>query len=144
MFELGQLVGSDEWPLLIQLLGPLRAIADLRQASELQREYSQARELPEAEYRAWLTSLQAAETTNPFVEYFVTNLAPAVDKTQAMTVRSAMAAAGLAVMQSGPDALQSHSDPTTGQPFTYTPTSDGFELQSGYQFKGEPVKLRFK
>ena len=35
-------------------------------------------------------------------------------------------------------------DPATGQPFTYTPMSDGFELQSGYKINGEPVKLRFK
>ncbi len=100
--------------------------------------------LPEAEYPEWLTSLQAAQRENPFVEYFVTDLGPAVDKTRAMTVRSAMAAAGLPVMQNRPNALQTHPDPTTGQPFAYTPTSDGFELQSGYQFMGEPVKLRFK
>jgi hypothetical protein len=55
-----------------------------------------------------------------------------------------MVVAGFAVMQNGTEALQSHPDPVTGQPFVYTETADGFELQSGYQFKGAPLKLSFK
>ena len=74
----------------------------------------------------------------------MTGLEKAVIRTQAMTVTSAMAAAGLAVMQSGPDALQSHPDPSTGQPFAYTQTADGFELQSSFQFQEKPVKLSFR
>ena len=115
-------------------MGPAQVIADMRQAAELGRQYAQALELPEAEYRAWLTSLDEAGKTNPFVADFVTSLGGAVDKTQAITVRSAMAVAGLAVMQDGPDALQSHPDPTTGQPFTYKQTADGFDLESSFPF----------
>ncbi len=118
-------------------------IAYIRQAAGLQQEYAKALELPEAEFRERLGSLQAAEEANPVVGFFTAGSGP-LERTQAMTIRGAMAAAGLAVMQDGPDALQSHLDPATGQPFIYTPTSDGFELQSGYEIKGEPVKLRFK
>ena len=55
-----------------------------------------------------------------------------------------MAAAGLAVIQDGPDALSSHPDPSTGQPFTYTQTDDGFALESTFQLNGKSLKLSFK
>ena len=55
-----------------------------------------------------------------------------------------MATAGLAVLQDGPAALQTNPDPSTGQPFAYTQTADGFELQSSFQLSGKPVKLLFK
>ena len=142
MHELLQL--GEEAKSQIQSMGLTQAIADMRQAAELQRQFAQALGLPDAEYRAWLTSLDEAGKTNPFVEAFVTGLEKAVIRTQAMTVRSAMAAAGLGVVQGGPDALQSHPDPSTGQPFAYTQTADGFELQSSFQFQEKPVKLSFK
>jgi hypothetical protein len=85
-----------------------------------------------------------AGKTDPLVGYLVTGLWKAVDKTQAMTVRSAMAAAGLAVMQDGPGALQSHPDPSTGRPFAYIQTANGFELQSSFQVAEKPLKLSFK
>ncbi len=122
----------------------MQVVADIRQAAELQREYTKALELSEAEYGDWLARLQVAQKTNPFVAYFVTGLGAVVDKTRAMTVRSAMAAAGLVVMQDGPDALQSHLDPATGQPFGYSQSADGFELQSSFELNGVPLKLRFK
>jgi hypothetical protein len=128
----------------IQSMGLGQAIADLRQVEELQRQYAQALELTEAEYRNWLTSLDEAGKTNPFVAVFVTSLGGAVDKTQAITVRSAMAVAGLAVIQDGPDALQLHPDPTTGQPFAYTQTANGFALESSSPFLGKSMKLTFK
>ena len=128
----------------IQSMGPAQAIAGLRQVAELQRQYIQALELPEADYRKWLTSLEAIQEANPFVAGFVYSLIRPVDKTRAMTVRTAMVAAGLAVVQGGPDALQSHPDPSTGQSFAYTRTADGFELQSSFQFQEKPVKLSFK
>ena len=128
----------------IQSMGLEQDISALRQVVELQRQYAQALELSDTDYRKWLNSLDEAGKTNPFVEGFVTSLGKAVDRTQAMTVRTAMAAAGLAVMQSGPSALQSYPDPSTGQPFAYTQTADGFDLQSSFQFQQKPVKLSFR
>ena len=127
-----------------QSLEPAEAIADLRQAIELQRQFAKAQALPEADYREWLASLEAIRKTNPFADLLLSPMEIEVNRTKAMTVRSAMAAAGLAVMQNGTDALQSHPDPATGQPFAYTQTADGFELESGFQFQEKPVKLSFK
>ena len=141
--ELTQLA-NDTNNAQIQSMGTAQAIAEMRQAAELQGQFAQAVELPEAGYREWVASLDAVGKTNPFVADFVTALEKTEARTQAMTVRTAMAAAGLAVMQGGPDALQSHPDPSTGQPFAYTQTADGFELQSSFQFQEKPVKLSFK
>ena len=126
-----------------QSVEPAQAVAGMRQAAELEREFADALLLSEAEYRDALARVQAAGKPNPFAEVFLSNEG-LVDKTQAMTVRSAMVAAGLTVMQSGPQALQSRLDPTTGKPFAYTQTTVGFELQSDYQANGQPIKLQFK
>ena len=142
MRELTQ-IADDSNP-KIQSTDMAQAFADLRQAAELQQQYAQALDLPEAEYRQWQSRVDEIGKSNPFVESFVTGLGKAVDRTQAMTVRSAMATAGLAVLQDGPAALQTNPDPTTGQPFAYTQTADGFELQSSFQFQEKPVKLTFK
>jgi hypothetical protein len=131
-------------PSRFQSLDPAQAISELRQGIELEKQYAQALGLPEAEYRAWLAKLDEAGKTNPFVDLLLTPMKIAVNKTQAMTVRTAMAAAGLAVAQGGPDALQSHPDPSTGQPFTYTQTADGFALESSFPYLGNPMKLSFK
>ncbi len=128
----------------IQLLGTAQAIADFRQAAELQNEYAEALDMPEAEYHAWLISWDEAGNANPFVGVLLTPLENVVSHTQYATVNSAMAAAGLAIMQDGPDALSSNPDPSTGQPFTYTETDDGFTLESTFQLNGKSLKLSFK
>jgi hypothetical protein len=131
----------------IQSMGLAQAVADLRQVAELEREYADALVLPDAEYSAWMASRDEAGIANPFVAFYVTPLERSVDHAQYATVISAMAAAGLAVMQDGPDALSSYPDPATGRPFTYTQTDDGFTLESGFQPQGNsqrwPVKLSF-
>jgi hypothetical protein len=128
----------------IQSMGAAQAIADLRRAIELEREYAQALVMPDANYSAWVASRDEAGIANPFVGEFMTPLERTADQTQYATVNSAMAAAGLAVMQDGPDALPSYPDPATGHPFTYTQTDDGFVLESGLQFQGKTAKLSFK
>jgi hypothetical protein len=135
----------------IQAMGPAQAIANYRQTAELEGEYAQVLVMPDAEYDAWLTRRDQAGIANPLVAESVTPLVNAVDRAQYATVISAMTAAGLSVMQDGPDALDSYPDPATGQPFTYTQTDDGFTLESGFQPQGNyfpkqrmPVKLSFK
>ena len=123
---------------------PTQMSAYIRQKADLQRQYAQTLELPEAEYRAWLTSQEAIRKTNPFAEQFLSIIETVLTRTQAMTVYSAMAVAGLAVTQDGTEALQSHPDPTTGQPFAYKQTPDGFELEYSFQFIGKSLKLSFK
>lgn len=134
----------SEMPAQAQSIDPNQVIPYLRQAKELQLEYVRALQLPEAEYRECLTRLHAAEKTNPLVGIFVSAYESVVDKTRAMTVRTAMVTAGLAVTRDGQEALQSHVDPSTGQPFAYVETDEGFELQSSYEVNGSPIKLQFK
>ena len=123
---------------------PTQMSAYIRQKADLQRQYAQTLALPEADYHEWLTSLDAIRKTNPFAEQFLSNIEVILTKTQAMAVYSAMATAGLVVMQGGPGALQSHLDPSTGQPFSYTQTADGFDLESSFQFRGKSLTLSFK
>jgi hypothetical protein len=145
--EMNQMVNafhSTDSSVQLPPMEPTQVSAYLRQIADLQRQYAQTLELPEADYRQWLTSLDPMRKTNPFVEEFLSAIEANVTKTQTMTVYNAMAAAGLTVMQDGTDALQSHLDPSTGKPFTYKQTSDGYELESSFQFKGKPLSLSFK
>ena len=128
----------------IQPAGLAQAIKEMRQVAELEKQFSKALELPDAEYRAWMNNLDAIRKTNPYIDALFSPAEGAVIRTQAMTVKSAMAAAGLAVTQTGTDALQSHPDPTTGQPFAYKKTADGFELESSFQVAQKPLSLSFK
>jgi hypothetical protein len=64
--------------------------------------------------------------------------------TRLTALERAMVVAALSVVQGGSAALQNYPDPATGNPFTYTETSDGFELQSVYEANGRPVHLKFK
>ena len=123
---------------------PTQMSAYIRQKADLQRQYAQTLALPEADYHEWLTSLDAIRKTNPFAEQFLSVIETVLTRTQAIKVYSAMAVAGLSVTQDGPGALQSHLDPSTGQPFTYNQTADGFELESSFQLKGKSLKLPFK
>jgi hypothetical protein len=143
MRTLKTLVGDDSD---LQSMDPQQVIAAIRQVADLEREYTKVLGTSDAEYHEWLAQLEAARKTNPFVERFLPAIEKVADRTQAVTVRSAMVVAGLAVMQNGTEALQSHPDPATGQPFVYTKTADGFQLQSNssYQWSGQPLTLSFK
>jgi hypothetical protein len=131
-------------PSRFESMEPTQAIAEVRQAVELQRQYAKALELTETDYREWQTGLEAVRKTNPFAQYLLSPIEGVINQTQAMTVKSAMAAAGLAVMKDGPNVLQSHPDPTTSQPFAYKKTADGFELESSFQVEEKSLKLSFK
>jgi hypothetical protein len=67
-----------------------------------------------------------------------------VAKVRAAEVNRALVVAGLAVAENGPDALAAHPDPSSGQPFVYTETADGFVLQSSHQLNGKPMTMQFK
>ncbi len=144
MQELKSTFEADSYRSVLETIEAGQGISSIRQAAELSREWAEKLGLPEAEYHEWLTHLQAVMRTNPIAVIFLGALEITENKTQRATISAAMLVAGFAVMSDGPNALLSRPDPATGRPFTYTQTADGFELQSGYQFKGEPVKLRFK
>jgi hypothetical protein len=66
-----------------------------------------------------------------------------VNKAREAVVDRKMAAAGLAVLQSGQEALSAYPDPASGQPFVYREKADGFQLQSDYQLHGQPITMTF-
>ncbi|HTS20032.1 MAG TPA: hypothetical protein VMP11_20830 [Verrucomicrobiae bacterium] len=119
-------------------------VAAERQFAELEGEYAQALTLPEAQYQAWLDKLHTMEQADTVLASEWSDLDRITDEARAVVVQRAMVVAGLAVVQDGPDALASHPDPATGQPFTYTETTDGFALESTFQLNGKSVKLSFK
>ena len=134
--------GSSTNPL--PTMDQAQTIAYLRQIAELQRQYAQTLELPEADYNKWLAGQTAFRQTNPFANIFFSTMGENMTKTQLFTVYNAMAAAGLAVVREGMGALQLYTDPSTGLPFTYRQTADGYELESSFPFRGKPLKLSFK
>jgi hypothetical protein len=115
-----------------------------RQLAELEREYAAVLTKPEAEYQAWLSRMQAAQASNPYVKTLRWGIENAMDQARAAVVQRAMVSAGLTVVQGGKDALPTYPDPATGKAFLYQETADGFELQSVYQFQGQPVTMTFR
>ena len=96
------------------------------------------------EYQNWAQRQIELENSNPLVKEFLGAYDNFVNRVQREAVTREMMVAALAVAQDGPTALQSYPDPSTGQPFDYTETADGFELQSTYKTNGVPLKMQFK
>jgi hypothetical protein len=105
-----------------QSLEPEKAIAQMREAASLYREFLGAVQLSEDEYLGWLTSVRKTMDENLF------GFSPEsyVEIRQRTLVRASMLAAGLAVVREGVGALESYRDLATGQLFTYTQTADEF------------------
>jgi hypothetical protein len=96
------------------------------------------------EYEAWLQQRSELEQSNPLAKTLLSPCEKYVDRMDRGAVNRALVEAGLAVAQDGPSAIQSHPDPSNGQPFVYTETLDGFELQSSFKTNGVPLKMQFK
>jgi hypothetical protein len=119
-------------------------LANLQQVVESQRALARALASGSAdEYYAWLQQRDELEQSNPLAKTFLT-FDKYVERADRAAINRAFVEAGLAVEQEGPSALQSHPDPSTGQPFVYTETFDGFDLQSGFKTNGVPLKMQFK
>ncbi len=125
----------------LQQMGAAQGIAYLRQYGDAVREYGEALRLSESDFQKWQESIGK---TNDFLALAISQAAPVVERMQRATITAKMTQAGLAIIRDGPDALQSYLDPATGNPFVYTQTDDGFELESGYQVNGQPLRLKFK
>ena len=119
-------------------------LANLQQVVESQRALAKALASGSSDvYEEWLQQRDELEQSNPLAKTFLT-FDKYVERADRSAVNRALAVAGLAVAEEGASALQSHPDPVTGQPFVYTETADGFELQSGFQTNGVPLKMQFK
>jgi hypothetical protein len=118
----------------------------LHQIAALEREMARVLAAgSESEYQTLLRNADELQQSNPLGKLFLPAVfGPFLDKVQRAAITREMLITALAVVQTGTDALQSHPDPATSQPFIYTETADGFELQSGYQTNGIPLKMQFK
>jgi hypothetical protein len=101
-------------------------------------------ELPPKEFDAKFPDFaKRAREISPIAEL----LLPAMDRviaTQRRTeTRLALLMAGIAVAESGPDALEEIKDPFGDGPIEYRKLDDGFELSSKLVYEGGPVKLTF-
>jgi len=121
------------------------ALATLKQVSDLDRELAKALlSSSEDTYETWLRHWNGLQAASPFSKQFVATDDLFVAKVRAAEVNRALVVAGLAVAENGPDALAAHPDPSSGQPFVYTETADGFVLQSSHQLNGKPMTMQFK
>ena len=121
------------------------ASATLKQVSDLDRELAKALlSSSEDTYETWLRHWNGLQAASPFSKQFVATDDLFVAKVRAAEVNRALVVAGLAVAQGGTDTLPSYPDRSSGQPFVYTETPDGFELQSTYQVNGKPMAMQFK
>jgi hypothetical protein len=122
------------------------ALASLQQIANSERDLARALASGSAdEYEAWAQDSAELQNSNPLAKMLGAGAYDGfVNRVQRETVKRDMVVAALAVAQDGASALQSHPDPATGQPFGYTETSDGFELQSGFKTNGVPLKMQFK
>src|SRR5208283_2376711 len=80
----------------------------------------------ENDYETWLESSTDLQASNPLAKGLLESVDGFLDKVQGAEVNRALIVAGLAVAQAGANALPSYPDPSSGQPFVYTETADGF------------------
>jgi hypothetical protein len=117
----------------------------LRQIADLDRELANAMSSSsEEQYEAWHQHATELQESNPLVESTLQLGDNFVDKMTQVEVNRAMVVTGLSVAQGGTSALPSHPDLSSGQPFVYTETPDGFELRSTYQANGKSMTMQFK
>ena len=123
-------------------ISPEAIIAGLRRASQIQKDFAEKASLPDAQFQAWWNQV-TQDSANPLVTSMLQVLPSMRDRYQTTIVNNSMLAVGLAVLQGDPRQIALQVDPTTGQPFTYVETPDGFQLQSKLQSKGKPLTMSF-
>jgi hypothetical protein len=120
-------------------------LADLQQVADSQRNLARALASGSTdEYDVWAQQNNDLLESNPLAKVIMPWYDQYLNRADRAAINRAFVEAGLAVAQDGPSALSSHLDPSTSQPFIYTETSDGFELQSGFKTNGVPLKMQFK
>jgi hypothetical protein len=120
-------------------------LAGINQSIDLERKLASALASSSAdEYETWRKEADDLEASSPMGKFMLQPIESFMDRVQAAEVNRSLVVAGLAVAQGGTDALPSYPDPSSGQPFAYTETADGFQLQSTYQLNGKPMTMQFK
>jgi hypothetical protein len=120
-------------------------VAEAKQVAELERDFARILDFSSDEkLETWQTRRNKVLELNMAAAILLPSIVAIADRARSTAIKREMLVAGIAVVQQGPEALQSHLDPASGQPFIYAETDAGFELQSAFVFRGAPVKLQFK
>ncbi len=111
--------------------------------TQVNQDFAQKALLPDAQFQQWWASVQDQAKARPFVSLVLPALNGVRSSLVNASVNRAMLSAGIAVMQSGPAAYATVIDPSTGRPFIYVPTANGFELHSPFLFRNKAVVRSF-
>jgi hypothetical protein len=122
----------------------LLTLAKIREPGELEKKFVTVLNQDESDYQAWLDEMRIARASNPYIEPMWDRTEKAVNLGRATLIRHAMVTAGFAVLQFGTTALSNYPDPATGKPFGYQEDADEFQLESGFQLRGEPITMIFR
>lgn len=120
-------------------------LAQIKQIAGSERELAKAlASSSEDQLEVWQQDATALESSNPLAKEDLSANESFLNKVRWAEINRALVVAGFAVAQAGANALPSYPDPSSGQPFVYTETSGGFQLQSAYQMNGKPMTMQFK
>src|SRR5208282_898359 len=120
-------------------------VSAYKQNADSERELAEALATSsEAAYENWQQHATELETSDPLAKSMMETAESFVQRARYAEVDRALVVAGMAVAQGGVDTLPSNPDPSSSQPFVYTQTANGFQLQSTYQVNGKPMTMQFK
>jgi hypothetical protein len=122
---------------------PQEAVSEMKWLAQTEQALGNTLQEPDAQFQQWWTQKQAEASSMPLASPELGSLAGARNVAQVSLVENAMVEAGLVMEQGNQAQFQSIVDPSTGQPFKYTQTANGFQLASPLQYKGKPVTLDF-
>lgn len=122
---------------------PQEAVSEMEWLAQTEQALGNTLEEPDVQFQQWWTQKQAEASSMPLASPALASLALARNVAQVSLVESPMLEAGLAMEQGNQAQFQSFVDPSTGRPFSYTQTANGFQLASPLQYKGKPVTLDF-
>lgn len=117
--------------------------SQIQWVQQMERDFASKAALSDTEFNAWWTQVTRQAASQPLAVTLLPNLSSIRTRYQSAAVNNSMIVAGLSILQNGPTQLNSQPDPTTGRPFTYVETANGFELRSTFQSKGKPVTMTF-
>jgi hypothetical protein len=98
---------------------------------------------PQPQFQQWWTQKLTESASMPGAGVMMPGLLNARTAAQATLVEDAMLQAGMALEQNDQTQFESILDPSTGQPFIYTQTTNGFQLGSPLKYRSKPVTLSF-
>jgi hypothetical protein len=137
------------WQVGMEAPEPLRSVDSLetlvQYVDEFQSVYDELAHLttlPPREFDAkYPAFVKRAEADSPIAKLLLPAMQKVVSAQRHSQARTEMLLAGIAVVEGGPEKLESIKDPFGDGPFQYQKLDGGFELSSKFQVEGKPVTL---